>query len=364
MRLPLVALCALLALSGAVIGAGRAAGQAAPTNTAEPRITGTPVVGRTLTASRGTWSGSPTSYAFQWVRCPESGGSASGSNCAAISGATTRSYVLGGSDAGRRLRVRVTASNADGSATVASNATAVVERAGAVTNTAPPTISGSPTVGATLSANPGTWTGSNLSFSYSWRRCDADGGSCAAITDATQKTYLLKQIDQGNTLRVRVVARNDDDSGAATSTPTARITATAPPAPNGCPAGSGTAQAGQVSPPARLLVDRQQISPPVVRRGTDTLTVRFRVVACGGRPVQGALVYATAVPYNQFTVPQEAPTGADGWATLTMGRLRGFPAADKQQLLVIFVRARKNGENVLGGISTRRLVSFPVNLNG
>lgn len=364
MRFPLVALCALLALLGAVIGVGQAASQVAPTNTVEPRITGTPTVGRTLSASRGTWSGNPTSYAFQWVRCPESGGSASGSNCAAISGATTRSYVLGGSDAGRRLRIRVTASNPDGSATAASNATPIVQRAGGVTNTAPPTISGSPTIGATLTANPGTWTGNNLAYAFSWRRCDGDGGSCAAITDATEKTYVVKQVDQGNTLRVRVVARNDDDSGSATSTPTARITSSAPPAPNGCPAGSGTAQVSQVSPPARLLLDRQQISPPVVRRGTDTVSVRFRVVACGGRPVQGALVYVTAVPYNQFTVPQEAQTGADGWATLTMGQLRGFPAANKQQLLVMFVRARKNGENVLGGISTRRLVSFPVGLNG
>ena len=85
-------------------------------------------------------------------------------------------------------------------------------------------------------------------------------------------------------------------------------------------------------------------------------------MTCKGKAVQGALVYGDAVPFNQFTTPAEAPTGADGWAKLTMNRAAGFPAARQQQLLVIFARARKQGENILGGVSTRRLVSFPVDL--
>jgi hypothetical protein len=73
-------------------------------------------------------------------------------------------------------------------------------------------------------------------------------------------------------------------------------------------------------------------------------------------------VYVTAVPYNQFTVPTEQPTAADGWAQLSMGKMRGYPASRTQQLLVMFVRARKPSEKDLGGISARRLVSFPVDL--
>ena len=92
---------------------------------------------------------------------------------------------------------------------------------------------------------------------------------------------------------------------------------------------------------------------------TDMIVARYPVTACEGKPVQGALVYVTAVPYNMFSVPPEATTGADGWAELRMNRKRGFPATPRQQLLVMFVRARGPGGNLLGGISTRRLVLLP-----
>ena len=53
---------------------------------------------------------------------------------------------------------------------------------------------------------------------------------------------------------------------------------------------------------------------------------------------------------------------ADGWATLTLTRQQFWPASPRQQLLVIFLRARKGSEDLLGGVSARRLVSFPVEL--
>ncbi len=234
-------------------------------------------------------------------------------------------------------------------------------------NTELPRLTGTPEEGNTLTATNGEWTGTApIKFVYRFLRCNKDGANCFAGGTTTQKVYKLVSQDVGNTIRVRVIASNADGSTTATSAPTAviREAPTAPPpSTNGCPSGSGAVQVSQVSSPARLLLDQQDVSPSVVGRSTQQIQARFHVSACSGRSVQGALVYLTAVPFQQFSIPAETATGSDGWASMTMTRLSGFPAADNQQLLVIFARARKPGENLLAGISTRRLVSFRVNLS-
>jgi len=268
--------------------------------------------------------------------------------------------------------VRVTASNPDGSATAASNATAVIGTAGPQTpvRVADPVVTGTARVGSTLVATQGQWSNSPTQFRFQWVRCPTSGGNptgsdCATIGGATNQAYVLVAADQGRRMRVRVTASNAAGSATSASNATGVVQAAAPPpVATGCPSGTGTIQPNQISPPARLTIDRQSIAPSVVTSQTRTLTVRFHVSACGGRNVQGMLVYVTAVPYSQFTVPREVATGADGWAQLTMNRDRFFPASSRQQLLVMFVRARKGGDPVLGGISTRRLVSFPVRLGG
>jgi hypothetical protein len=238
----------------------------------------------------------------------------------------------------------------------------------APTNQTPPTITGTTEVGNTLTANSGSWNGTTpISYAYQWRRCGTAGSSCSSISGENSSTYKLKGVDHGTTLRVRVTARNSDGSAQIESAQTAVITnptATPPPAATGCPTGTGTADVAGISLPARLLIDGQQSSPTVVTPSTSDLVLRFHVSACGGRPVQGALIYATAVPFEQFDVPPEATTGSDGWATITLHKASRFPASSHQQLLAVFVRARKSTEDVLAGISARLLVSFPVNLRG
>jgi hypothetical protein len=93
-----------------------------PANTTEPSISGSPTVGQLLTGNRGSWSGvAPITYAFQWLRC-----SRAGDDCSEIAGATDTTYVLLTNDAGRTIRVRVTARNSEGARTALSNETAVV----------------------------------------------------------------------------------------------------------------------------------------------------------------------------------------------------------------------------------------------
>ncbi len=206
----LVVLAALLAGSGA-----QAMRNAAPVNTAPPTISGTSEVGQTLTASDGTWSNAPTSFAYQWLRC--NGG---GNNCANVANGTQKTYTLVGADAGNTMRVRVTATNADGSTSAQSAQTAAVTAAtssAAPKNTAPPTISGTPKVGQTLTADPGSWSGNPTSFTYQWQRCDADVAACSSVVGATGKTYGLSIADLGYRLRVVVTAHNAKGSATATS---------------------------------------------------------------------------------------------------------------------------------------------------
>ena len=241
----------------------------------------------------------------------------------------------------------------------------------APSNTAPPQISGKTQVGQTLTTDNGNWTGTTpLTYTYQWRICNQNAAGCHDITGAMGNEYTIKSNDPGNTLRVQVTAKNADGANTSTSVPTAVITAP-PPATtttatttttktsSGCATNGGTVAIAGVTSPARLNIDQFQVNPATITYGTRSLTARFHVSACGGS-VQGALVYVTAVPYGMFAVPNEQTTGADGWASVNFTAFSGFPVSQKQQLLVMFVRARKSGENILGGISSRRLVSFKV----
>ena len=237
----------------------------------------------------------------------------------------------------------------------------------------PPSVSGTPQQGKTLTGDRGDWSNDPTDYDYAWLRCGNTGGSCAVISAAHTTKYTLTSADVGNTLRFRVVAKNSDGKTTATSVPTAVIQkAAAPPtttttpstAPhNGCPAGNPK-QIAQMSLPTKLVIDKFESNPRVLTSGTQTFQLRVHITStspCGG-DVQGALVYGTGTPFNQFTI-EEQPTDSTGWASLNFQRLSNFPVNSKQGILAMFLRARKSGENVLGGVTGYRLVSVDVNLH-
>ncbi|HJR44380.1 MAG TPA: GH25 family lysozyme [Actinomycetota bacterium] len=91
-----------------------------PSNQSPPEVSGTAEVGRTLSASQGTWTGSqPISYSFAWFRC-------AGSTCEPVVGGTEPTYELKPSDFGHQMQVTVTATNSAGSAEATSAPSSVV----------------------------------------------------------------------------------------------------------------------------------------------------------------------------------------------------------------------------------------------
>jgi len=220
-RVALVVVVALVSLA-AVGGIGRAAETVAPVNTTPPVISGTATVGQTLTTTDGTWSNTPTSFSYQWLRC--NGG---GNSCTSIPGATQKTYALAAADSGHTIRARVTATSADGSASAQSDQTAAVSPASSNAipkNTAAPTISGTAKVGQTLTASPGTWSGNPTSYAYQWQHCNIDTTSgCTNISAATSSTYALHVADLGYRMRVQVTAKNAKGTATAASAPTAVV---------------------------------------------------------------------------------------------------------------------------------------------
>ena len=212
---------------------------APPVNTAVPVVSGTFEDGETLTATTGTWTGTETiDYDYQWVRCE-----LDGSGCEDIDGATAATYDLTPADVGHRIVVEVTASNDGGQATAASAPSTGVG-IDPPANTGAPEADGTPVDGETLTADPGTWTGTGpIDFEYQWQRCDADGDNCEDIDGATDETYTLGTDDIGSTVRVEVTA----DNGDRTTVPSAAVgpVAATPPVSLTAPVVTGTAAEGE-----------------------------------------------------------------------------------------------------------------------
>jgi hypothetical protein len=205
--------------------------EAALLATAQPTIAGDALEATTLTASPGQFTGTaPFLHAYQWKRCDDQG-----SACSDVgTGGTT--YALTIADVGFTIRVADTASNPGGSATTTSDQTAVVEHTTPPTNAVAPFITGALEEGATITADPGMWDGTQpIEYTYVWQRCQLDGTGCAAIAGQTEATYLLVAADAHKRVRVLVHAHSAFGDGDAQSLTSSEVAPARAPVNSGAP---------------------------------------------------------------------------------------------------------------------------------
>lgn len=226
-----------------------------------------------------------------------------------------------------------------------------------------PSVTGTAREGDTLTAVEGTWEdGNSLTYAYQWQRCDAAGANCADIATATTKAYVNQTADVGKKLRVQVAATDTDGSSQAVSATTRDVVVRGAD-PTVRPEGAQRLQDGtysipvsSVALPDRLNIARVEFQPSMIRSRTP-FTARFRVMDTRGYAVRDALVYVTGVPFSRISTAPETKTDVNGWATIQFTPTARMPLRNGY-VLTMFVRARKDGGDLLAGISTRRLVAL------
>jgi hypothetical protein len=220
-------------------------------------------------------------------------------------------------------------------------------------NTEAPAVVGTEQDGQFLAAKDGEWAGANpMTFTYQWRRCNSAGANCADIGGATGKIYRAATADVGNRLRVQVTARNT--AGSSTATSPASDAIARPTGAQRLSDGRYSIPVTSVNMPDRLVVSGVEFRPTILRSRA-AFTGRFRVTDTRGYVVRDTTVLVTGVPLGWITQPPEVKTNAEGLISIRLQPTR-FMRLVRGGSMVMFIRARKEGDNVLAGISSRRLV--------
>jgi hypothetical protein len=168
-----------------------------PVNSVLPIITGSAIVGQTLTCSNGTWTANGVVNTFaishQWMRQGQE-----------IFGANTYQYVPAIDDIDYSVYCKVTAENQTNIEEVLTTNTAPVQFALAGGNA--PVITGTALSGQTLTCSEGVWPFSVTSAQYEWIRVVQPGANVRVQSLSGNNTYYVKSADIGNSIKCKVVA--------------------------------------------------------------------------------------------------------------------------------------------------------------
>ncbi|MGZ4535814.1 MAG: CHAP domain-containing protein [Nocardioidaceae bacterium] len=179
-------------------------------NTVAPAITGVPQVDQTLTASAGEWTPAATAETYQWF-----------ADGAPIDGATAPTLPVTPDLVQKAVTVTVTASKAGYTDVPVTSAATTPVLPGTFTVSAPPTVSGTPQPGQTLTFDPGTFTPEGT-VAVQWLR----GG--APIEGATGTTYQPTAADLGAHLAARMTLTRDGYTTVTSRTAPTRVIRSVP----------------------------------------------------------------------------------------------------------------------------------------
>ncbi|HEY1688721.1 MAG TPA: hypothetical protein VGF95_07625 [Solirubrobacteraceae bacterium] len=183
-----------------------------PASAAAPVVTGTGLVGETLTCTNSTWTGAPSEFEYQWLR---DGVPISGARLPRTT-ASSFEYKLQSEDEKVAVQCEVTAAGAGGVAGRVSAPLAVGTLSAAPSS--PPTILlAAAKVGAGVACSHGTWSPTASSYEFKWLRNGVPiaGSTTGPGSTAGSVTYTPVTADVGKALQCEVIATNAGGSYAA-----------------------------------------------------------------------------------------------------------------------------------------------------
>ena len=261
--------------------------------------------------------------------------------------------------------LKLVVDDASGDATTAYDGTITTNNAPA--NTQPPTIlpGGQASIGATLTAEAGSWSAPEgagaISYRYQWQDCDTQGENCQTIPGAESASYTAAATDVGHTLRVLVTAVDNDGGTAAASAPGSPVpsppdSATVSDVTDAITPTLGTPNGTPASEDAQLhLAGPSTISRPFTSRA---FTLTGQLIDSTGTAIVGATleICEQAQGTNSSVVIGRAATAANGSFTIHV-------PAGPSRTITLGYRARSSDPDYSAQASVSETVDAGVQLH-